>query len=124
MKLNQIRIPVTNIRNSIEFYEQLGLKLIERSLPDHAKFSCPDKNSTFILYRVPAISIAKTVSIYLEVKNVEARVQSLQDKGFVFEELPADEPWLWKESRLKDLDENQIIIYSGGGIRTQSSTHN
>jgi hypothetical protein len=38
--------------------------------------------------------------------------------GIDFEELPNDKPWLWRESRLKDPDGNQIILYFAGSNRT------
>ena len=42
----------------------------------------------------------------------------LIEKGIVFEELPDDKPWLWREARLKDPDNNQLIIYFAGKKRT------
>jgi hypothetical protein len=56
--------------------------------------------------------------VYFEVQNVGICVQLLIDEGFVFEELPHIKPWLWREARLKDLDNNQIILYFAGTNRT------
>jgi hypothetical protein len=45
------------------------------------------------------------------------KVEELMGKGFVFEELPNDKDWLWREARLKDLDQNLMILYFAGENR-------
>ena len=52
MNLNQITVPSLNVEKSIAFYEKLGLKLIVKSLPNYARFECPDGNSTFSIHLV------------------------------------------------------------------------
>jgi len=39
------------------------------------------------------------------------------NKGITIEELPSDKNWLWREARLKDLDDNQLILYHAGENR-------
>jgi hypothetical protein len=51
------------------------------------------------------------------VQNLNDYVQALLKEGIEFEELPNDKSWLWRESRLKDLDNNQIILYFAGDNR-------
>src|SRR5215475_2736084 len=117
MNLNQITVPVINVEKSISFYEGLGLKLIVKSLPDYARFQCLDGNSTFSLHRVDNLPTGDGIWIYFEVQDLDNYINGLIENGFQFEELPNDKPWLWRESRLKDLDSNQIIIYSAGKNR-------
>jgi catechol 2,3-dioxygenase-like lactoylglutathione lyase family enzyme len=117
--MNQISIPVIDVRKSIGFYERLGLKLIARHLPEYAQFLCPDGVSTFSLHRVDRAP-KDGVWIYFEQENLDEYIASLLDKGFVFEELPTDKPWLWRESILNDLDNNKIVIYFGGNTKTLS----
>ena len=117
MNLNQITIPVSNVEEAIKFYLKLGLKLIVRALPHYARFECPEGDSTFSLHMVEAIQDKSSTWIYFEVENLDTLVEQLITKGIIFEELPNDKPWLWRESRLKDLDNNQIIIYSAGANR-------
>lgn len=118
MNLNQITIPVTNLEQSINFYESLGLILIVKSAPDYARFECPDGGSTFSLHRVNQPSNSPNGSwIYFETEQVDNVVNTLIQKGFVFEELPTDKPWLWREACLKDPDNNHIIIYFAGNNR-------
>jgi catechol 2,3-dioxygenase-like lactoylglutathione lyase family enzyme len=88
MNLNQVTIPVINIEKSISFYEMLGLKLIVKSLPDYARFQCPDGNSTLSLHRVENLSTGEGIWIYFEVQDLDNYVKSLIEYGFVFEELP------------------------------------
>ncbi len=117
MQLNQITVPVRDVIQSIGFYEKLGLVLIVASTPHYARFVCPNGEATFSLHEVAELGSGEGVWVYFEVENVEEKVKNLVDKGLTFEELPNDKPWLWREARLKDLDNNQIIIYHAGENR-------
>lgn len=117
MNLNQVTIPVLNVEKSIAFYQILGLRLIVKSLPDYARFECINGQSTFSIHRVDSINNNNSTWIYFEVDNLDETVDKLIDLGIQFDELPTDKPWLWRESRLKDLDGNQIIIYFAGDNR-------
>lgn len=118
MNLNQITVAVKDLIQSIEFYEKLGLKLIVKSVRDYARFICPDGASTFSLHATDELPTGNGTWIYFEVNDLDDYVQSLIEKGIVFEELPADKPWLWREARLKDPDNNQLILYFAGKNRT------
>jgi catechol 2,3-dioxygenase-like lactoylglutathione lyase family enzyme len=117
MNLNQVTIPVLNVEKFIGFYEKLGLKLIVKALPGYARFECPAGDSTFSLHQVQVLPKESSIWIYFEVQDLDEHVQKLVNKGIEFEELPADKSWWWKEARLKDLDNNQIIIYFAGDNR-------
>jgi catechol 2,3-dioxygenase-like lactoylglutathione lyase family enzyme len=117
MNLNQITIPVINVEKSIEFYEKLGLRLIVKSLPHYARFECLEGSSTFSLHQVDNLPKGEGIWVYFEVANLDIFVNALIDKGVIFEELPNDKTWLWRESRLKDPDNNQIIFYFAGDNR-------
>ena len=117
MNLNQITVPVTNVEKSILFYQKLGLVLIVKSLPHYARFVCTDGDTTFSLHQVINISNNEGIWIYFEVNNLDDKVKDLQSKGIHFENLPEYKTWLWKEARLKDPDNNQIILYHAGENR-------
>jgi catechol 2,3-dioxygenase-like lactoylglutathione lyase family enzyme len=117
MNLNQITIPVKSVAQSIAFYEKLGFNLIVRSLPHYARLECEIGESTFSLHHVENASSVAGIWIYFEAENLDIKVKDLQQKGFIFDELPTDKPWLWREARLKDLDNNQLIIYYAGDNR-------
>lgn len=117
MNLNQITVPVINVTKSIEFYQKLGLRLIVKSLPHYARFECIEGPSTFSLHKVDNLPTGEGIWVYFEVGDIDSFVTALIDKGVIFQELPVDKPWLWREARLKDPDNNQIIFYFAGENR-------
>ena len=116
MNLNQVTVLVTDVERSIGFYEALGLKLIVKALPDYARFECPDGDSTFSLHKTHEPSGSGTW-IYFETMHLDELVEELMRHGIVFEELPHNKPWLWREARLKDPDNNQLVLYHAGDNR-------
>ena len=114
MNLNQITIPVVDVEKSIGFYETLGLKLIVKDLPTYARFVCPEGNSTFSLHQVKNLPKGEGIWIYFEVKNLSDYIQSLIERNIRIDEMPNVKTWLWREARLKDPDNNQIVIYFAG----------
>lgn len=117
MNLNQITVPVTDVERSIDFYKTLGLKLIVKALPHYARFECEAGTSTFSLHQTDQLPVGDGIWIYFEEERMDEKVKELQEKGLLFESLPEDQSWLWREARLKDPDGNQIIIYYGGENR-------
>ncbi len=118
MNLNQVTVPVLNVEKSIAFYQSLGLKLIVKALPHYARFECIDGDSTFSLHQVNETAKGEGIWIYFEVEQLDNYVEKLLNKGIVFDELPNDNPWLWRECKLKDPDNNQLILYYAGSNRT------
>ncbi|GGD07076.1 VOC family protein [Hyunsoonleella pacifica] len=117
MDLNQITIPSLNVKNAINFYETLGLKLIVKALPNYVRFECPDGNSTFSIHLVEELPKGNQITIYFEDENLDDLVNQLKTKGIVFDSFPEDKPWLWREAHLKDLDGNNIVLYKAGENR-------
>ena len=122
MNLNQVTIPSLNIERAIAFYKKLGLRLIVKALPHYARFECPDGESTFSIHLVKKLPEGEGTIAYFEVNDVDQKVKELQDLSLhgdqtVFDLLPTDQSWLWREARLKDLDGNQIILYFAGDNR-------
>ena len=117
MNLNQITIPSIELSRSIIFYEELGLKLIVESLPNYARFECREGNLTFSIHLVEELPVENEIYIYFECQNLDEHVDELVRKGILFEEMPNDKRWLWREARLKDPDNNQLILYYAGENR-------
>ncbi|WP_303311672.1 VOC family protein [Hymenobacter sp. BT730] len=117
MNLNQVTVPSLNLPVAIRFYQLLGLELIVEALPHYARFVCPHGETTFSLHQVENLPSAGGIWVYFECTNLDAQVQRLSEAGVVFEELPTNKPWLWREARLKDPDQNQIILYFAGDNR-------
>ena len=103
--------------NSIPFYQKLGLKLIVKSLPNYARFVCPNGNATFSIHKIDSLPKGDGIYVYFECDHLDTLVEELIAKGIVFDEKPTDKPWLWREARLKDLDGNQIILFYAGENR-------
>lgn len=117
MNLNQVTIPSSDLTKSIPFYEKLGLHLIVKSLPHYARFVCPDGGATFSIHQVEELPKGEGVYVYFECTDLDDYVNALLEKGIKFEEMPNDKSWLWREARLKDLDNNQLILYFAGENR-------
>lgn len=117
MNLNQITIPSLNLEIAIVFYQKLGLVLIVDALPRYARFECPDGHSTFSIHQVEQLPTGNGVQIYFECDNLDHYVNELVHNGIVFDEMPNDKNWLWREAYLKDPDGNQLILYYAGNNR-------
>ncbi|TVZ57127.1 glyoxalase/bleomycin resistance protein/dioxygenase superfamily protein [Lutibacter sp. Hel_I_33_5] len=117
MKLNQITIPSLDVPKATEFYKKLGLILIVDALPRYVRFELPDGDATFSIHEVDKLPKGEGIAIYFQNENLDKVVEELQQKSFQFDLLPTDQPWLWREARLKDLDGNQLILYKAGENR-------
>lgn len=116
MNLNQVTVAVTDVPRAIAFYRQLGLQLIVESLPEYARFCCPDGSATFSVSRVERVQPSQSL-IYFECNELDATVQRLQALGVQFSMLPTDQPWLWREAYLSDPDGNPLCLYFAGSNR-------
>ncbi|MFY0685530.1 MAG: VOC family protein [Cyclobacteriaceae bacterium] len=117
MRLNQITVPSLDVAKSIDFYTQLGMKLIVDAPPHYARLSLPEGESTFSIHLVEKLPDGDGIYVYFELANLDAKVKALQSQGFSFELLPTDQPWLWREAHLKDPDGNQLILFHAGENR-------
>jgi len=116
MNLNQVTVAVTDVPRAIAFYRQLGLQLIVESLPDYARFCCPDGSATFSVSQVERVQPSQSL-VYFECDELDATVQRLQALGVQFSLLPTDQPWLWREAYLGDPDGNPLCLYFAGSNR-------
>jgi catechol 2,3-dioxygenase-like lactoylglutathione lyase family enzyme len=117
MNLNQVTIPSLDLSQSVPFYQKLGLRLIVESLPHYARFECPDGDATFSIHQVEKLPDGGGIYVYFECEDLDERVKELAEAGIEFDQLPTDQRWLWREARLKDPDNNQLILFYGGENR-------
>lgn len=117
MNLNQVTIPSLDVLKAIEFYQAFGLKLTVHSHENYARFICPDGQATFSIHKVDSLPSGEGISVYFECEDLDDRVEELKQKGIAFEQDPTDQPWLWREAHLGDLDGNRIILYHAGKNR-------
>lgn len=112
MRLNQVTVAVRDLEAAKTFYRLLGLHLIVDS-PHYARFECPGGEATFSLDLDPGAAGGGAL-IYFECDDLDAEYQRLLGAGVCFEQLPTDQPWLWREARLKDPSGNRICLYHAG----------
>lgn len=117
MNLNQVTVPTKDLIQSIGFYEKIGLKLIIKAIPTYARFECPEGDATFSIHQVDELPKGSGIMVYFECQNLDTYVAELVDKGIHFDEMPNDKRWIWREARLKDPDQNQLVLYYAGKNR-------
>jgi hydroxymethylpyrimidine/phosphomethylpyrimidine kinase len=116
-RLNQVTLTGTNYERSTDFYRRLGLEQIVDS-PDtgYARFETAG-GVTLSVQIDPDEKIVATTAIYLECDDLDDRVEQLARSGIAFEHGPRNQPWMWREARLRDPDGNIIFFYKAGEAR-------
>ena len=116
-RLNQVTVTGTNYKRSVAFYRKLGLKQIVDS-PDtgYARFESGG-GGTFSVQIDAEETVNATTAVYFECDDLDERVEQLARGGLAFEHGPRNQPWLWREARLRDPDGNIIFLYKAGEAR-------
>jgi catechol 2,3-dioxygenase-like lactoylglutathione lyase family enzyme len=112
MNLNQVTLPVNNMKEATDFYENMGFLLIVDT-PHYARFECPEGASTFSL-SLTADEYRNGAIIYFEHENLDEWVIKLVAKGMRFETMPVDQSYLWREAALSDPSGNKIKLFWAG----------
>ena len=115
-RLNQVTITGTDYERSVEFYTGLGLKQIVANPPDYARFETAG-GATFSVQIDPEEKIIATTAVYFECDDLDQRVERLARAGLPFEHAPRNQPWMWREARLRDPDGNIVFLYKAGEAR-------
>jgi hydroxymethylpyrimidine/phosphomethylpyrimidine kinase len=116
-RLNQVTVTGTNYRKSVEFYRTLGLKQIVDSPENgYARFET-EGGATLSVQIDPDETISATTAVYLECDDLDERVERLARSGLVFEHGPRNQPWMWREARLRDPSGNIVFLYKAGEAR-------
>jgi len=116
LRLNQVTVTGTEYERSVDFYRRLGLKQIVDNPPDYARFETGG-GVTFSVQIDPEEKIIATTAIYLECDDLDERVEQLARSGIPFEHGPRNQPWMWREARLRDPDGNIVFLYKAGEAR-------
>jgi hydroxymethylpyrimidine/phosphomethylpyrimidine kinase len=113
--LNHVTVGCRNYAASVDFYKALGLQQIVDS-PDnaYARFEMPN-GVTFSIQQND--DCATSTVVYFESKRLDAWVTELSSQGYVFEQMPQDESWGWREARLLDPAGNMVCLYHAGENR-------
>jgi hydroxymethylpyrimidine/phosphomethylpyrimidine kinase len=117
LRLNQVTVTGTDYGRSVDFYRQLGLRQIVDSPENgYARFETAG-GVTLSVQIDPDEKIIATTAIYLECDDLDERVEQLARSGVTFEHGPRNQPWMWREARLRDPDGNIIFFYKAGEHR-------
>ena len=109
MNLNQITLPVNDMKQATNFYQTLGFTLIVDT-PHYARFECPEGNSSFSL-SLSTESYSNGATVYFENQALDKWVIELEGKGIMFDKSPTNQRYLWREAELKDPSGNKIKLY-------------
>ncbi len=116
-RLNQVTMTVTDYPRAVDFYRKLGLRQIVHSVENgYARFETAG-GATLSIQADPEEKIAATTAVYLECDDLDERVEGLARNGVAFEHGPRNQPWMWREARLRDPDGNIIFLYKAGEAR-------
>jgi predicted enzyme related to lactoylglutathione lyase len=117
LNLNQVTIYTDKPLETVEFFQKLGLSIIVDSLPRYARLECPDGASTLSIQHDENAQVANNVVLYFECDELDSTVDALRSKGLIFDEDPADRPWLWRQAYLKDPNGTRVCLFHAGENR-------
>ena len=117
MNLNQVTIYSERPAETVEFFEELGLKRIVDSLPRYARLECPDGESTLSVHITSDAQTTSNIVLYFECEDLNAKVEQLKAVGLIFDQDPTGRDWLWREAYLKDPNGNKICLFYAGENR-------
>jgi hydroxymethylpyrimidine/phosphomethylpyrimidine kinase len=116
-RLNQVTVTGRDYGVQVAFYRRLGLRQIVDS-PDNGYARFETGGGTTLSVQIdPEETVSATTAIYLEMENLDERVEAMARAGLAFEHGPRDQPWMWREARLRDPAGNIIFLYRAGEAR-------
>jgi hydroxymethylpyrimidine/phosphomethylpyrimidine kinase len=116
LRLNQVTVTGKDYAKMVDFYRRLGLKqIIDSPENQYARFEVGA--ATFSVQCDPDAEIGETVAVYFECDDLDERVERLARSGIPFEHGPRNQPWEWREARLRDPSGNTIFLYRAGEAR-------
>jgi hydroxymethylpyrimidine/phosphomethylpyrimidine kinase len=116
LRLNQVTVTGKDFAKMVDFYKRLGLKqIVDSPENQYARFEAGA--ATFSVQCDPEAEIGETVAVYFECDDLDERVERLARSGIPFEHGPRNQPWMWREARLRDPSGNTIFLYKAGEAR-------
>jgi hydroxymethylpyrimidine/phosphomethylpyrimidine kinase len=110
-RLNQVTIAATDYAETCSFYQRLGLvQIVGTDDAHYARFEAPGGATL-------SIESGARPTVFLEVDDLDGTIEWLQKDGIVFDQLPTDQSWLWREARLTDPSGNALCLYQAGENR-------
>jgi hydroxymethylpyrimidine/phosphomethylpyrimidine kinase len=116
LRLNQVTVTGKDYAKMVAFYRKLGLKqIVDSPENQYARFEAG--GATFSIQCDAEVEIGETVAVYFECDDLDERVEQLARSGIPFEHGPRNQPWMWREARLRDPSGNTIFFYRAGEAR-------
>ena len=113
--LNQMTLGCTDYAASVTFYSMLGLtQIVDSPSNGYARFEAP--NGTTLSIHKSDGGPSGTI-IYFECEALDGWCHMLASEGVIFDQLPRDESWGWREAKLRDPCGNPICLYWAGENR-------
>ena len=117
LRLNQVTVTVNDYAKSVQFYRALGLKqIVDSPENNYARFETGG-GATLSIQADPDEVISATTAVYLECDDIDEQVDRLARLGVPFEHGTRNQPWMWREARLRDPSGNTIFLYKAGENR-------
>jgi hydroxymethylpyrimidine/phosphomethylpyrimidine kinase len=117
LRLNQVTVTGKDYAKMVDFYRRIGLKqIVDSPENQYARFEAAG-GATFSMQCDPEAEIGETVAVYFECDDLDERVERLARSGIPFEHGPRNQPWMWREARLRDPSGNTIFLYRAGEAR-------
>lgn len=114
MHLNHVTVRARDLKAAVAFYQALGFRLIVDAAPRYVRFEVPTGGNTLSVEQSWEPRMGPGPVIFLECDGLDATVERLAAAGIAFDSPPTDEPWLWREARLRDPAGNAICLYAAG----------
>ncbi len=116
-RLNQVTVTGKDYAAMVTFYRALGLKqIVDAPENNYARFESAG-GATFSVQIDPEEAISESTAVYFECDDLDQRVERLARSGMPFEHGPRDQPWMWREARLRDPAGNTVFLYKAGEAR-------
>jgi hydroxymethylpyrimidine/phosphomethylpyrimidine kinase len=116
LRLNQVTVTGKDFRKMVGFYKALGLtQIVDSPENQYARFEAG--GATFSVQCDPDAESGENIAVYFECDDLDERVERLARLGIPFEHGPRNQPWMWREARLRDPGGNTIFLYKAGEAR-------
>jgi hydroxymethylpyrimidine/phosphomethylpyrimidine kinase len=116
LRLNQVTVTGRDFRKMVGFYRSLGLtQIVDSPENQYARFEAG--GATFSIQCDPEAESGEAVAVYFECDDLDERVERLARLGIPFEHGPRNQPWMWREARLRDPGGNTVFLYKAGEAR-------
>ena len=117
LRLNQVTVTGTDYAKMVTFYRAIGLhQIVDSPESNYARFET-DGGATFSVQIDPEESVSESTAVYFECDDLDERVERLARSGIPFEHGPRNQPWMWREARLRDPSGNTVFLYRAGESR-------